>query len=247
MKCLILVAFLSLSISGFSQVKKSVSFGGDGTRGNFSAIGITAKLDLKKDTGSYQWNTSGTYRWSEQSKYGSNEMNRYENEIYLTGNISKQAGKVKLIGFSENERSYMRKIDLRSSAGLGVGVKLVKSKTLEIVLSEVILPEYYWSSVNTTNNNFTVRASSRLRLDYDNSGVKFSSVTLFQPAIYSDREVSFADNLNTRSTNTVSVKVKKNFEVGLVYTYSYQGYPYYITKAVSPSQETASVLLKYNF
>lgn len=247
MKYLILISLSLISLAGFGQVKKSISFGGDGTRGNFSAVGVTTKLDLKKDTGTYQWNASGTYRWSQQSKYGSNDMNQYENEIYLTGNISKQIGKWKIIGFTEDERSYMRKIDLRSSVGLGLGRRLLKTKTLDIVLSEVILPEYYWSGVNTSSNNFTVRASSRLRLDYDNTVFKFSSITLFQPAIYSSREVSFADNLNMRSTNTISVKVKKNLEVGLVYTYSYQGYPYYITKAVSPSQETASVLLKYSF
>ena len=141
----------------------------------------------------------------------------------------------------------MRKIDLRSSAGLGLGVSIIKNKKFDIVFSEVILPEYFWSSIKVSNNNFTVRASSRLRANYESGLIKISSVTLFQPAIYSSREVSFLDNLNMRSTNTIAIKIKKNLEVGLVYTYSYQGYPHYITNAVNPSQETASVLLKYTF
>jgi hypothetical protein len=247
MKFILTIILLAVSLPGFSQIKKSISVGGDGTRGNFSAIGITTKAELKRDTGSYQWNLNTTYRWSKQSAYGKSEMTQYENEVYLTGNISKQIGKFKVIGFTEDERSYMRKIDLRSSAGLGLGVSIIKNKKFDIVFSEVILPEYFWSSIKVSNNNFTVRASSRLRANYESGLIKISSVTLFQPAIYSSREISFLDNLNMRSTNTIALKIKKNLEVGLVYTYSYQGYPHYITNAVNPSQETASVLLKYTF
>lgn len=241
------IAALIANLSSAQQISKSISLGADGSRGNFSSIGVTVKADIKKDTGKFTWALTPIYRWSEQSPYGQSKMNLYENEFYLTGNIARKFGAWKILAFTEDEKSYMRNIKLRGSLGLGAAHDILERGGWDISISEVILPEYYWSSIDPTKNNFTVRLSTRFKLEYESSLFKLSSTTLYQPAIFSDREVDYASNLNLRSTNSLTYKIKKGYEIGVLYVYSYQGYPYYINKAVSPSQETASLILKMTF
>jgi hypothetical protein len=243
MRILILLIVLVLSQLSNGQISKTLSLGADCSKGNFSSVGLTVKAEIKKDSGQYTWSINPNYRWSEQSPYGSHDMNLYENELYNTANLSRQIGKWKVLLFTEEERSFQRKINFRGSVGIGLGHSIIKNKSVNFNISEVILPEYYSSSSNSSMNNFTVRSSIRIRFDYTKQIFKLSSVTLFQPAIYSDRQVSFHDNLNIRSTNLVSVNVNKRYSVGLLYTLSYQGYPYYINKAVRPLQETASIIV----
>ena len=246
-KLLISVLLVGLINSGSAQISKSISLGADGSRGNFSSIGVTVKADIKKDTGKFTWAITPTYRWSEQSPFGQTRMNLYEDELYFTANVARKFGAWKIMAFSEDEKSYMRKIRLRGSLGLGVARDIVESKGWDLSISEVILPEYYWSSSDQTKNNFTLRLSTRIKLGYETSLFKISSITLYQPAIFSSNDVDYASNLNMRSTNTLTYKIKKGYEIGVLYIYSYQGYPYYINKAVSPSQETASLILKLSF
>ena len=246
-KLLISVLLVGLINSGSAQISKSISLGADGSRGNFSSIGVTVKADIKKDTGKFTWALTPTYRWSEQSPFGQTRMNLYEDEFYFTANVARKFGAWKIMAFSEDEKSYMRKIRLRGSLGLGVARDIVESKGWDLSISEVILPEYYWSSSDQTKNNFTLRLSTRIKLGYETSLFKVSSITLYQPAIFSSNDVDYASNLNMRSTNTLTYKIKKGYEIGVLYIYSYQGYPYYINKAVSPSQETASLILKLSF
>ena len=233
--------------AGSAQVSKSISLGADGSRGNFSSIGVTVKADIKKDTGKFTWALNPMYRWSKQSPYGQTHMNLYEDELYLTANVSRKFGAWKIMAFSEDEKSYMRNIKLRGSLGLGVSHDILERGGWDISVSEVILPEYYWSSIDESKNNFTVRLSTRIKLGYESGLFKISSMTLYQPAIVSSNDVDYASNLNMRSTNTLTYKIKKGYEIGVLYVYSYQGYPYYINKAVSPSQETASLILKIAF
>ena len=246
-KLLISVLLVGLINLGSAQISKSISLGADGSRGNFSSIGVTVKADIKKDTGKFTWAITPTYRWSEQSPFGQTRMNLYEDELYFTANVARKFGAWKIMAFSEDEKSYMRKIRLRGSLGLGVARDIVESKGWDLSISEVILPEYYWSSSDQTKNNFTLRLSTRIKLGYETSLFKVSSITLYQPAIFSSNDVDYASNLNMRSTNTLTYKIKKGYEIGVLYIYSYQGYPYYINKAVSPSQETASLILKLSF
>ena len=246
-KLLISVLLVGLINSGSAQISKSISLGADGSRGNFSSIGVTVKADIKKDTGKFTWAITPTYRWSEQSPFGQTRMNLYEDEFYFTANVARKFGAWKIMAFSEDEKSYMRKIRLRGSLGLGVARDIVESKGWDLSISEVILPEYYWSSSDQAKNNFTLRLSTRIKLGYETSLFKVSSITLYQPAIFSSNDVDYASNLNMRSTNTLTYKIKKGYEIGVLYIYSYQGYPYYINKAVSPSQETASLILKLSF
>jgi hypothetical protein len=244
MRYLLLVAVLLLAQISNGQIAKNLSLGADGARGNFSSLGLNVKAEIKKDTGKYAWSINSNYRWSEQSPYGTTSMNLYESELYTTANLTKDLGRNwKLMGFTENEKSFQRKINLRSSVGLGFGLSIIKTKKCTLNISELILPEYYSSSSNADMNNFTVRASTRFRFDAIHSLVKVSSITLFQPAIYSDRQVSFNNNLNIRSTNSITLSLNKKYSIGLLYVLSYQGYPYYINKAVSPLQETASIIV----
>jgi len=244
MRYLLLVVVLGFAQISHGQIVKNLSLGADGTRGNFSSLGLTVKTEIKKDTGKYSWAINSNYRWSEQSPYGKTSMDLYESEFYTTANLTKSLGNNwKLTAFTEDENSFQRKINLRSSVGLGFGLTVIKTKKCTLNISELILPEYYSSSSNADMNNFTVRASTRFRFDAIHSLVKVSSITLFQPALYSDRQVSFNNNLNIRSTNSIVLSLTKKYSIGLLYVLSYQGYPYYINKAVSPLQETASIIV----
>ena len=158
---------------------------------------------------------------------------------------SRVYGKWKVIAFTEDERSYTRNINFRGAIGAGAERILVKTSTVKLSVSEAILPEYYWSKSNDVNNNFTIRSSSRLKFELNVKSITASSVTLFQPSIFSDRKTNFADNLNLRSTNTVSIKVHNHYSVGLIYTISYQGYPHFVNSSVSPTQENLSILVTY--
>lgn len=239
-----ILAFICLFNTGFSQISKSISLGANGSRGNFSSIGVTIRTELSKDTGRFNWSINPTYRWSEQSRPGESNMTMYESELYLASNLSRRIGKWKITAFTESERSYMRKIDLRGSLGVGVGYDLIKSKELNLTISEIILPEYYWSAVNNVNDNFTVRSSTRLKLEIQKNSFKFNSMTLYQPAIFTNREVGYLDNLNVRSTNSITMVVSKGLEIGLLYVYSYEGYPAFVNQRVSPTQENISIMIK---
>lgn len=234
----------SLFVCQHLHSQNSISIGANGSTGNFRSIGVIARADIKDDSCKFTWSINPVYRWSKISKYGSTALKLYENELYVSASIAKRYKKIRVIGFTENERSYQRNINLRSSIGMGLGVIVIKNKELEVLLSEAVLPEYYFSTVNTFNNNFTLRASTRLKIEVTHKTFKLSSVTLFQPALFSNVNVSGSDNLNYRSVNTVSVGVNKTLEIGVTALTSYQAYSYYINKAVSPSQTTASVIVK---
>ena len=242
-----IIALCLIATTAHAQLVKNLTVGGDAFDGNFRSIGFTAKGDIKKITPNYDWAANAAYRWSKQSKYGLQELIQYENEIYFTSSLSKNLGNWKVLAFTDDERSYMRGIDLRSSLGVGVGHYLIKSDKLDISLTEVALPEYYWSDVSSNYNNFTVRASTRLKVDYEKAPLKLSSVSLFQPAVLSTREVSFKENLTWRSANSIEFSVSKRVSIGMLYNVSYEGYPYHINKAVKPLQQTASMIFKYKF
>ena len=247
MNRLVLILLLILQQSVTAQTVNTISLGGDGVDGNFRSVGFTVKLDLKKSFTKYDIAVNSAYRWSKQSKYGTSDLLQFEDEPYLSANLAKKIGKLKFIGFTENQRSYLRSIDLRSSLGLGLGYSIGKDSLYDISISEIVLPEYYWSSDNRVYNNSTVRASTRLRVDINKWRVKISSTTMFQPAVFSTRAVSFANNLTVRSTNSFDFQVSKKAAIGLLYALTYDGYPYYINKAIKPLQQTASIMLKYKF
>ena len=248
MKRLALLFFLITSVAS-AQFSETFSIGGDMFNGNYRAFGVTAKVDVKyKRADRYELSVTTTYRNSQQSKYGTSALVKYEDDLYLTSNLTRPLGSSwKVMSFTENERSFQRRINLRSSIGLGLGVKLVKTDRVEIVVSEVILPEYYWSSVNWIWNNLTIRASTRVRAEVSIGRSKFESVALFQPAVTSTRAVSFNDNLNWRLISTLDLPLTERASVRLMHTMSYEGYPYHINKAVNPLQQTASLMFKLSY
>ena len=245
----LLILFYSVAISANAQLSETFSVGGDMFNGNYRAFGITAKVDVRyKQADRYDLSVTTTYRNSQQSKYGTSTLVKYEDDLYLTSNLTRAFGSSwKVIAFTENERSFQRSINLRSSVGLGIGIKLVKTDRVEVVVSEVMLPEYYWSSVNRIWNNLTVRASTRVRAEVSMGSAKFESVALFQPAVTSTRAVSFNDNLNWRLISTLDLPLAERASVRLMHTMSYEGYPYHINKAVNQLQQTASLMIKLSY
>ena len=246
MKRLFFTVFTLIFLSANSQITGSFQGGGNASFGNCSLISFNVGADLKKECSRYAWTFSPSYRWSMRSPYGSNVLGLYEDETYVEASWSKPIGRGwKLIVFTEDERSFLRKIVLRSSLGVGVGQHVFNKGGFTITLSEVILPAYYWSEAKFTNN-MEIRSSTRLKVAYESDKVTVSSVSLYQPAIFSERLVSYEDNLNIRSANSVTFKTSLKFSIGISHLLIYQSYPHYINPSVKLAENNFSLVMKYS-
>ena len=74
--------------------------------------------------------------------------------------------RLKFIAFSEQERSFLRKIDLRYDVGAGLGYKIINNKKISFEISGVILPE---SNTYTVKDDdiLSLRFSTRLKFVCD--------------------------------------------------------------------------------
>ena len=246
MKQIFIVILVVLAVEAHSQLKGSFQAGGNANYGNYSMISFHASADLVKEYSHHTWSFTPSYRWSRRSSYGSDKLNLYEDELYLDASWSKSIKNGwKMIAFTEDEKSFLRKMVLRASLGAGIGKQLIDTLGFNATLSEVILPEYYWSTMKSANNG-VIRLSTRFKLIYENTRLIISSITLYQPAILSERDVTYSNNLNIRSTNSVTVKAGKKFSVGISHLLIYQGYPHYISISVKPLENDFAMNLKYS-
>jgi putative salt-induced outer membrane protein YdiY len=243
------VLFLSLSVVVNAQHKLdgNVSIGADFVKGNYVSFDVYANAEFKQDSVMYSWDLVPSFRYSQQSQYGSSQLNLYEREAYNTGTISRKFGKWKIMGFTEEENSFMRNIDFRGTLGLGVGYELLHKKGAKITLSEAVLPEIYLSSISSSNHNFSLRSSTRLKMTYESKLIKFSSITLFQPAMLTSPSVAFKDNINMRSTSSLAFNISSRFAIGISYIMIYQSYSSYVNPAVVPLEHNTSFFVKYSF
>ena len=143
----------------------------------------------------------------------------------------------KIYLFNEMEHSYLQKVDFRGSLGLGLGHKVIKTNIFELDLSEMIMVESMISNFGTDYDNLAVRSSTRLKLKWSNSRVKFNSVSFFQPALYTVRNsgvVRFSDNINFRSNTTFESKISKIFSLGVGNSITYEAYSHSISLITKP-------------
>jgi len=250
----VICLFLSLvSVGCYAQIDSSKTkfdcgLGANITGGNYTSYTGNIKANVSRDWSSNQINWSPSFEYSKISNNGHLQLR--EREIYSNLNYVRSMKEFKIYLFNEMEHSYLQKVDFRGSLGLGLGHKVIKNNIFELDLSEMIMVESMISNFGTDYDNLAVRSSTRLKLKWSNSRVKFNSVSFFQPALYTVRNsgdvVRFSDNINFRSNTTFESKVSKIFSLGVGNSITYEAYSHSISLITKPLDYTFYFFIKIN-
>jgi hypothetical protein len=246
--CLIFCLFTlqSFAQSDSSKINLDASIGGNATGGNYNSYTSYVKSNLSKTWNSNQLNWSPSFEYSKISNNGNWQLK--EKEIYSNFNYVKNVKSFKFYLFNEFEHSYLQKVDLRGSLGIGVGHKIISNNNITIDISEVIQPETMISSFGKLYDNFAIRSSTRLKLKWTKSIFSFNSVSFFQPSLYTVKNggdvVNFNNNINFRSNTTFDIKVYKLISIGLGNQVTYESYTHSINPSTKPLDYQFSFLLK---
>lgn len=253
MKSSFLVLFLFFCTFCFSQtdsskLKLNLSIGGNYTGGNFNLYTLFVKSSISKSWNKNEVSFSPNFQYSQISNDRINFKLR-EREVYYNLSYTKRWDNFRVLIYNEAENSFLRKIDFRGSLGIGAGVKIFKSDNLELDISEMILPEFLISNFGNDFDNFALRLSTRLKFVYSQNNFKLSSITLFQPSLYTikngDEIVYFKDNLNLRSLNSLEYSPLKWFSIGLNNEIIFQTYSNSIDSNVSPIDYNFSIFFRF--
>jgi hypothetical protein len=249
---LLILLFIFNSNIGISQsdslnFKIDLNLGGNVNVGNFTTYNLIFRTDNE-----FRWKQneivfSPKFHYSEILTNG--RLSLREREFYVNYGFTKRSDKWRTILFGELEHTFLRKIDLRTSFGVGFGKKIFKNKYFEIDVSEVILPELTISDFGKNYDNFAIRASTRLKFIWEREPFKVSSITIFQPSLYTMRnggiQVPLIDNISARSLNNFEVSISKPLSFGVGNEVIIQTYSYYLNPTVMPIDWMISFFIKY--
>ena len=253
MKNYIIIIFTILSLSIFGQtdssnLKVNTTLGGTFSGGNLNLYSFYTKSSFSKNWNSNEINFSPNFQYSRISD-DKRKFRLREREFYYTLSYTKRWNKLRFIFYNESENSFLRKVDFRSSLGAGFGYKIFKNNNFELDLSEMILPEFLISNFGSDFDNFAIRLSTRLKLVYNKNGLKFSSITIFQPSTFTIKNannlIPFKDNLNLRSNNTIDYSPLNWFSIGLGNEIIYQTYSSSIDSKISPIDYTFFLYFRF--
>lgn len=244
-KLLLILAFSIISLTGFGQsLKTSMSLGSNVFGGNYNAYIVNTQMSFSQDSTKIAWNLSPSFTFGQIDRDNVGKYVTNQRESYLTGNLSHKFGRHRILGTAEAENSFLKKIQFRGSLGLGYGYDFIRKDKFVLLVSEAIMPETYNSNVDLDKNAFALRLSTRIKFEYGNR-VKLTSITMFQPAIYTSSEVRVKDNINLRSTNSLEVPVVKGLTIGLVNNINMSTFSTYIDSTVSPLDWNVLLSIKY--
>jgi hypothetical protein len=244
----LLIAF-TLCMTAFSQslpkkiVKTDLAAGLNMNGGNNPFYGATFKLTHSKETGPWEFSFTPTFNLAYASIGESPKLTRREG--YCATSVQHNLGKEwKVLGFSEVDHSFIRKIDARWNAGGGVGRKWAFKK-LEIGLSEVFLGEGLSINNPAVDNYFVIRSSTRAKFEYKTSFGSISSISFIQPALYTNQGIGLNNHFILRSQNKLSISTSETTSVGITYDVNYQSYPAYLNSNVLPMDWGTTVFFMY--
>ena len=208
-------------------VKGNVLLQGNYTSGNFNTYTIGTKADIRYVRNKSVFEAVGNFKYTKIGYITNNNTDSFltkENEKYIDVSYSRFLTKrLKIITFSEVERSFLRKIDIRYNLGVGAGYKFINTKTTYFDISEVILPEVV--IYNSDKYNLTsLRYSTRVKFIYGFGSVHISNITLFQPSVWNSRGIEYSENINIRSITTFDVNIYKSLSIGILDEYILQKY-----------------------
>jgi hypothetical protein len=231
-----------------SKLKLNLSIGGNYTGGNFNLYNLFVKSSLSKSWKDNEVYFSPNFQYSQISNDRVNFKLR-EREIYYNLSYTKRWDNFRLLVYNEFENSFLRKVDFRGSMGMGAGVKIFKKRNLELDVSEMVLPEFLLSNFGNNFDNFALRLSTRLKFVFSQNNFKLSSVSLFQPSLYTVKNgtdiINFKDNLNLRSLNSLEYSPLKWFSIGINNEVIFQTYSNSIDSNVSPIDYNISVFFRF--
>ena len=231
-------------MNAYSQTKSTIGIGSNFTTGNTQIIGINSKASFSSlDDSKHQWGISPNFVYT-MVQDDNGEYNTKQREAYLTGSYSQKLGKVKILGYGELENSYLKKIDLRSSLGAGIGYDIIRKPNVTLIISEAIMGEMYQSDVNLDKNLKSLRLSTRLKFEIKKP-IKFTSVTLFQPGIATDISVPFNNNINLRSNNVFEFPITKKLSLNLNCDVNGSTYSRYVDSSVKSYDIITSFMITY--
>jgi len=240
----IIIIGIFLSSNAYSQVKTSIGLGGNIATGNSEIYGVNAKASLGSlDNSKHQWGISPNFVYT-MVRNDNNEYQTKQREGYMAGSYSTKVGKSKVIGYGELENSFNKKIDLRSSFGLGWGYDLIRNDKVTLLFSEAVMGESYQSSINVSKNLQSIRLSTRIKLEIKKP-IKFTSITFFQPGILSDANVSFRDNINLRSNNTIEIPINKRMSFNINCDVNGSTYSRFVDPTVKSYDVISSFMITY--
>jgi len=233
-----------ISLTAYSQTKSIIGIGGNLSTGNTEILGLNIKSSIGSlDTAKHQWGISPNLVYT-LIKDNNGEYVTKQRESYLTGNYSYKLQNIKILGFGELENSLLKKIDLRYSIGSGIGFDIIRKKNISIVASEAIVGESYISQINISKNLKSLRLSSRLKIEIK-TPIKFTSITLFQPGILSDSNVSFDNNINLRSNNTIEIPISKKVSFNINCDINGSTYSQFVDSSVKSYDIITSLMITY--
>ena len=195
---------------------------GNYTSGNYNNYTLGSKLDLRLNVKNSSFELASSIRYTEYDP-GNSSFQLKENEKYNVISYSHYWKKLKLLCFSEQEKSYLRKVDNRYSIGVGIGYKFIESKTTKFEISEVILPEQV-NYINSAYNITSLRYSTRIKFIYTENRFKFSTINLIQPSLWNSKDVDYTNNFNIRSSTTFDFAIIKELSIGLSNDFIIQTY-----------------------
>jgi hypothetical protein len=225
----------------------NISLQGNYQSGNFNTITLGGKLNSSLSKKKNNLDLVASYRNTQIKINDTSSFSKREDEKYSLIAYSKVIGKYKLIALNENEISFLRKIEMRNSFGVGMGYKFVKTDKTELEISEVILSENSRYKEDSLNIN-TFRSSTRFKFLYNSYPFNLSCIWFLQPPLWSsNKEVRYKDNLNVRANTTFDVNLTKKFLIGISDELIVQTYAYIMVgKKISPYDNSITVYLKFN-
>lgn len=225
--------------------KGSVLMQGNYNFGNYNNYTIGYKIDAKYIFGKSSVELLSTCRYT---KTGSRPDSLYlkEKELYNVISYAYLVNGFKFITYSEQEKSFLRKINLRYSLGVGCGYKFYNSKKFVLELSEVIMPEskFFVDKINDLN---TIRLSTRFKILYDNKPLRISNVILYQPSVWNSKSIHNTLDLNIRNSTTIDVSAYKNISIGLNNDYVMQSYIHHVYPNKRMIDNSLTFYIKYYF
>jgi|DEB19_MinimDraft_2_1074335.scaffolds.fasta_scaffold00326_2 hypothetical protein len=235
--------FLCYTSSAYSQTKIKIGIGANTSSGNANIIGLSSQFSLSREDSTRVWSIHPSFVYT-LIKNNNNDWEERQRESYISGSYTQKFGRWKLIGIVEAENSALKKILIRGSSGIGVEYDILRKKQTTIALSNVIMPEIYQSEIPLVKDLFSVRSSTRFKIVWTGP-IKIQLVTFFQPAIWSDQELDFLDNIQLRSINSIEFPISKKLSLTCYLNVNTSTFSHYINPKVESTDMNTSILFTY--
>lgn len=247
MKNLFLMFSILLCMNAQAQdipkIKADAAFGLNLNGGNNPLYGGNLRINYSREKGPWEFAFNPNFNMNYISS--NDEIKLARREGYNTISVGRYLSKKwKIIGFSETDHSYIRKINLRWNGGFGPGYKWERGK-YELGLSEVVLAESLNAENPLVKDYFVLRASTRIKFGVKTKFGSLSSITLIQPAFYTNQGISASEHFILRSQNKLEFNINKNTSAGFTYDTNYQAYPAYLNANVKPVDWGTSFFIMY--